>query len=902
MFVEAKPSTKFFRQTNRVRGLEADPTVNRNENDDHESLPEELEQLDKKRMDLLYAAAEKTKISTRSSSSKSSLIPDCCVEVEVAFHIIEDRNGESNAAKLWTQTAIEEEIGRVNEDFAPLTPFEFKLLKITRTKNDAWSQMDDDDDDGIDLISKTLRVGGGDVLNVFVLDGLCRKKGGFAQYPYEHGWWPQDTFSPKDRVFMCATNIGLDWTGDTYHKTTTHEIGHWLGLRHTFQGDSCDPDNDGDYVDDTPQHLRNGNCREEYDTCPNQPGVDPVDNFMNYSDGCRNRFTPGQAQRMVYQFHTYRRRIFDCNSDEATAYFTVKFDNHPEDMEVAYAEYDETGDRDWRTLKDEDPEDHVDYSNQEFTRQVCMPSQKMFAFHVADEARNGFQNGGFVSLTVNGRVMASATSFDVKWYSTFVIADACKHGESLFMFEIEPDGGSDDLTWEITDKATNDLLIDPSDTVIFADKAWRRILHQKCLSNDREYVFTIRDAAGNGIWGFYKLWLEDKELFKGGGSRGFDDQESFSFRVETNHPTVETPQPTPPPTPPPTIAPSPIPVPAPTRQPTYQPTNQPTRPPTRHPTAAPSSKPTGFPTLISLPPTLEPTEKLSDSDPLPPTMAPLNLPPDFPWGCFSGQSAINVLGQGLTSMKDLRLGDFVQVDGATGRYEQIYSFGHYHPDAQNVQYLEIIATNTNSTGADNKKRKALQISNEHLIYTHNRGGMVPAGRLSVGDILDDGFGGSVRIQAITTKESDGQFAPFTSSGKLLVDGLLVSSYVVIGEKLLVSDSDIFQVGPLKVSYQWIAHSFQFPRRLICHYMTRKGYCQNESYDKRSGINKWETVTLQWGLWIMNQQSLVLTKAIMFAFVILLALFCMLECCLVLLKPISLLFAVVLWKGIQQPKY
>ena len=78
--------------------------------------------------------------------------------------------------------------------------------------------------------------------------------------------------------------------------TLTHEVGHWLMLEHTFAG-ACSAAGDG--VADTPREARpQFGCPEGADTCPT-PGLDPVHNFMDYTDDdCMNMFTRGQAERM----------------------------------------------------------------------------------------------------------------------------------------------------------------------------------------------------------------------------------------------------------------------------------------------------------------------------------------------------------------------------------------------------------------------------------------------------------------------------------------------------------------------------------------------------------------------------------------------------------------------------
>ncbi len=90
-------------------------------------------------------------------------------------------------------------------------------------------------------------------------------------------------------------------------KTAVHEVGHYLGLFHTFENECTSP---GDMVDDTPYHKVNYDCpSENTDTCP-QTGNDPIHNFMNYtSDPCMNQFTNGQIQRVRGILYLYKPRL-----------------------------------------------------------------------------------------------------------------------------------------------------------------------------------------------------------------------------------------------------------------------------------------------------------------------------------------------------------------------------------------------------------------------------------------------------------------------------------------------------------------------------------------------------------------------------------------------------------------
>jgi hypothetical protein len=102
---------------------------------------------------------------------------------------------------------------------------------------------------------------------------------------------------------------------DTYElgDTLTHEVGHWLELYHTFQDGCAGVGVDkGDRIADTPAEASpNFLCPEPgdepRDTCLDDPGYDPINNYMDYSfDVCLTEFTSQQAARMQFAWNTYR--------------------------------------------------------------------------------------------------------------------------------------------------------------------------------------------------------------------------------------------------------------------------------------------------------------------------------------------------------------------------------------------------------------------------------------------------------------------------------------------------------------------------------------------------------------------------------------------------------------------
>jgi cysteine-rich repeat protein len=120
-----------------------------------------------------------------------------------------------------------------------------------------------------------------------------------------------------DGVVVLWSVVGRNAVGGApYHqgRTLTHEVGHYLGLHHTFESGCTQASapgcyTTGDLLCDTPSEGEPAyGCPMGRQTCGS---TDPVDNYMDYGDDlCMTGFTVEQVARMRCTMSRYRTQLY----------------------------------------------------------------------------------------------------------------------------------------------------------------------------------------------------------------------------------------------------------------------------------------------------------------------------------------------------------------------------------------------------------------------------------------------------------------------------------------------------------------------------------------------------------------------------------------------------------------
>jgi len=268
--------------------------------------------------------SEKLKQQWILSNTSNKKAKDIVILIPMVVHVIWNQpiQNVSEAQIISQLNVLNKDFRLLNSDSLneqhPFWPFtvdakiEFCLAKqdpngnpttgITRTQTSvvSWNDLNSDN-------IKSTANGGRDnwnpakYLNIYVvnLDGTTL---GFATFPDELATAPNlDGVVIRYEAFGTVGTAGTgDFLVNNKGRTATHEVGHWLDLRHIWGDDICGDD----FVSDTkPAEDANYDCPsfpyKPNNKCGTDANGEMYMNYMDYvDDNCMNMFTFGQANRM----------------------------------------------------------------------------------------------------------------------------------------------------------------------------------------------------------------------------------------------------------------------------------------------------------------------------------------------------------------------------------------------------------------------------------------------------------------------------------------------------------------------------------------------------------------------------------------------------------------------------
>jgi hypothetical protein len=402
------------------------------------------------------------------------------------------------------------------------------------------------------------------VVNQITVSGIY-ELAGYAQFPIDSGLDGLDqgsgTAAATDGVAIGYLYFGSEeiYPAGSYSenrnlgRTTSHEIGHFFGLRHIWGDEnSCTAD---DYCADTPiAFTANSGCPEEgFDSCEENPGTDMFRNYMDYTDDfCQNIFTIDQKERMQAVLANSPRRhslltanscmpglrydndgslsiqslINSCNAESLPSVILA----NPGTNTITSATFSYAVDTDTVTTYN-------------WTGSLATGEETTIVLP-AITAQSGDHTFNVSLLSVNGIEDQGSTN-NTKIQDFNVIT---RFNASQIIITVATDDYGDETLWLLQDSAgeliATNLNIDGSEEIEFYDDntVYTQTIN---ITESGCYNFTILDFGGDGICcsngnGYYNIKTADDELIISGGEFSDTDSQTFSINAILNTDSFST--------------------------------------------------------------------------------------------------------------------------------------------------------------------------------------------------------------------------------------------------------------------------------------------------------------------------------------------------------------------------
>nr|WP_315175429.1 M43 family zinc metalloprotease [uncultured Flavobacterium sp.] len=490
--------------------------------------------------------------------------------IPVVVHVIHNGNQIGSEENIFDQQVISQ-IQVLNEDFRKKsgTPgfntnavgadveIEFALAKqdpsgilsngINRVNlgQESWST------DEIDAIVKPQTQWDPEkYLNIWVVKFTVNKLLGYAQFPNSSGLpginaneGPANT----DGVVIGYTFFGSSsyFPGGTYvtdydkGRTASHEVGHWLGLRHIWGDGDCSVD---DFCADTPNAGKeNEGCPVGVDSCPASPGLDMIENYMDYTnDACMNIFTAEQKARMVAVMTNSPRRKELPSSTAGTPGTAYTYDAKVANIAITvdgckttFSPLITIENRGTTTLTTVSITYSLDnISPKTYTWTGSLPQYATTDINLSAIASTAGAHIFYATInTVNNQTDLNATNNDLS--KAFTQESSFNVTTTTVKLDLQCDRDGTETTWTLKNSAgttvysggpykdsPTSIILNPVENITFA------------LTNGECYTFTIYDSFGDGIAtnggkGSYILKDANGVQFASGGVFTFSESKSF---------------------------------------------------------------------------------------------------------------------------------------------------------------------------------------------------------------------------------------------------------------------------------------------------------------------------------------------------------------------------------------
>lgn len=341
----------------------------------------------------------------------SENLSDDQIKAQIAILNQDFRRLNTNQNNRWSQA----DDMKIEFCLASIDPKGAATNGITRTQTSASSFSVSSDFVKYDQRGGKNAWSAGEYLNIWIAD-ITGTALGYAQFP--GGSAVTDGVVIDFKYFGNGSHTAFPYN---LGRTATHEVGHWLNLKHIWGAGNCTTD---DLVNDTP--MASGphfGCQVGAASCS---GINMVENYMDYSDDvCMNLFTKGQKSRMLALFSSGGARASILSSKGCgtptpplencvNIKLNLNYDNYPSETS-------------WRIVNKNGVEVVRNSSykgSPQYSEEICL-SEGCYTFYMYDAYGDGiccrYGNGSY-TISNDGKTLLSGGEFKAQISHEFCVS------------------------------------------------------------------------------------------------------------------------------------------------------------------------------------------------------------------------------------------------------------------------------------------------------------------------------------------------------------------------------------------------------------------------------------------------------------------------------------------------